>query len=317
MNEMASERFDTASARPHLRVGIGIATSGRPEILSETLQFIALQSELPEKVVICPVSEADIDRDALRALPYPVRIAPSACGLTIQRNIILSLMTDFDVVIFFDDDFMPDANYIANAKALLQNNDSIVLATGVLLDDGIHGPGIDAAIAKRKLLMTPPRPYEQGTERTYYGVYGCNMVARQSAIREAHIQFDEHLPLYGWQEDIDFSRQMAPYGRIIQTPILTGIHLGTKRGRTSGLRFGYSQVANPIYLMRKGTMSIPFGLRTMTRNFLANIVKSFRPEPHIDRRGRFTGNLLALLDFVRGRLHPRRILEIEINPTRG
>jgi hypothetical protein len=142
------------------------------------------------------------------------------------------------------------------------------------------------------------------------------MVARQCAIREAHIQFDEQLPLYGWQEDIDFSRQMAPYGRIIQTPILTGIHLGTKRGRTSGLRFGYSQVANPIYLMRKGTMSIPFGFRTMIRNIIANIVKSFRPEAHIDRRGRFTGNLLALFDFIRGHLHPRRILEIEINPTR-
>lgn len=317
MNEMASERFDNTGALLHLRVGIGIATSGRPEILNETLQFIALQSELPEKVIICPVSESDIDRDALRALPYPIRIAPSASGLTIQRNIILSLMTDFDVVIFFDDDFIPDVNYIANAKALLQSDDGIVLATGVLLDDGIHGPGIDPAAAKQRLLVTPAQPYEQGRERTYYGVYGCNMVARQSPIRQAQIQFDEQLPLYGWQEDIDFSRQMAPYGRIIQTPILTGIHLGTKRGRTSGLRFGYSQVANPVYLMRKGTMSIPFGFRTMTRNFIANIVKSFRPEPHIDRRGRFTGNLLALLDFIRGRLHPRRILEIEINPTRS
>jgi len=316
MNELAPECFDDARALPHLRVGIGIATSGRPEILNETLQFIGRQSELPEKVVICPVSATDISRDALHALPYPVRIAPSASGLTIQRNIILSLMTDSDVVIFFDDDFIPDVNYIANAKALFQSDDNIVLATGVLIDDGIHGPGIDPAVAKRRLLVSPPQPYEPGRERTYYGVYGCNMVARQSAIREAKIQFDEQLPLYGWQEDIDFSRQMAPYGRIIQTPILTGIHLGTKRGRTSGLRFGYSQVANPIYLMRKGTMSIPFGFRTMTRNIIANIVKSLRPEAHIDRRGRLTGNLLALFDCVRGHLHPRRILELEVQPTR-
>jgi GT2 family glycosyltransferase len=316
MNEIVSERFEDAGTLPHLRVGIGIATSGRPEILNETLQFIALQSELPEKVVICPVSELDINRPALNTLPYPVSIAPSASGLTIQRNIILSLMTDFDVVIFFDDDFMPDVNYIANARALLQSDDGIVLATGVLLDDGIHGPGIDPADAKRRLLLTAPQPHEQGRQRPYYGVYGCNMAARLSAIREAHLQFDEQLPLYGWQEDIDFSRQMAPHGQIIQTPSLTGIHLGTKRGRTSGLRFGYSQVANPIYLMRKGTMSLPFGFRTMTRNIVANIIKSFRPEAYIDRRGRFTGNLLALFDFVRGHLHPRRILEIEINQAR-
>lgn len=315
MNEMTSAHFNDARALPHLRIGVGIATSGRPEILNETLQFIALQSELPETIVICPVTESDIKCDALHALPYSIKIAPTASGLTIQRNIILSHMQDFDIVIFFDDDFLPDNNYIANARALFQNNSGIVLATGVLIEDGIHGPGIDPAAARAKLLSAPPQSYSRGKERTYYGVYGCNMVIRQSLVRQAQICFDEQLPLYGWQEDIDFSRQMAPHGRIVQTPALTGIHLGTKRGRTSGLRFGYSQIANPIYLIKKGTMSASFGFRTMMRNIVANIVKFFKPESHIDRRGRFAGNLLALNDLIRGRLHPRRILEIEIKPT--
>ncbi|AZO77314.1 hypothetical protein B5U98_17255 [Bosea sp. Tri-39] len=35
---------------------------------------------------------------------------------------------------------------------------------------------------------------------------------------------------------------------------LRGVHRAVKRGRTSGLRVGYSQIANTVYLARKGTM---------------------------------------------------------------
>jgi len=35
------------------------------------------------------------------------------------------------------------------------------------------------------------------------------------------------------------------------------------------------------------------------------------PEPWVDRRGRVRGNLMAFRDLLRGRLDPRRILEIE------
>ena len=85
--------------------------------------------------------------------------------------------------------------------------------------------------------------------------------------------------------------------------------LGTKRGRTSGVRFGYSQVANPIYLISKGTMSITFGTGTMLSNILANIAKMPAPEPYIDRAGRVVGNFRALRDMLLGRLHPTRILD--------
>ena len=108
-------------------------------------------------------------------------------------------------------------------------------------------------------------------------------------------QFDEALPFYAWQEDIDFSRQLASFGRIVRADALTGVHLGVKRGRTSGVRFGYSQIANPIYFIRKGTVSLSFGGRTMTKNLLANVIRTLHPEAHIDRRGRLKGNILAFL----------------------
>ena len=106
------------------------------------------------------------------------------------------------------------------------------------------------------------------------------------------------LTLTGIEADIGGSR------------ILRGVHLGNKRGRTSGLRFGYSQVANPLYLRNKGTVGLKWALRLMGGNIAANILGSLKPQGLVDRRGRLKGNLIALGDFVRGRLDPMRVLDL-------
>ena len=119
--------------------------------------------------------------------------------------------------------------------------------------------------------------------------------------------FDESLPLYGWLEDIDYTFRLGMRGRMICASSVTGVPLGNRRGRMSGQRNGYSQVANVIYLKRKGTMQPGLGEKLLRQNLLSNLVKSFRPEPHIDRRGRLIGNLMAIGDWLSGRLDPRRI----------
>ena len=75
-------------------------------------------------------------------------------------------------------------------------------------------------------------------------------------------------------------------------------------------QFGYSQIAYPIYLVCKGTVSPLFMCQLMMKNVVANFVGVFWPEPNVDRRGRLKGNMLAFLDLLRGRLHPGRILRI-------
>jgi hypothetical protein len=136
------------------------------------------------------------------------------------------------------------------------------------------------------------------------------MAFRLKPVIEHGILFDENLPLYGWQEDIDFSLRVMPYGRIVKSESLCGVHLGIKLGRTSGVRFGYSQIANPVYLIRKGSMSWRHANKLMWRNIAANIARSFFPEPWVDRKGRLKGNLLALIDIARGRDSPGRILQL-------
>lgn len=115
-------------------------------------------------------------------------------------------------------------------------------------------------------------------------LYGCNVALRLSLMRG--LRFDEALPPYGWQEDLDLTMQLARRGRLISSGLVTGVHLGVRGGRTSGRRLGYSQVANLVYLLRKGTIPRWLAKRLFWRNLAANLLRAPFPEPHIDRAGR-------------------------------
>ena len=142
----------------------------------------------------------------------------------------------------------------------------------------------------------------------HIGLYGCNMSVRRSML--ADTRFDERLVLYGWQEDIDFTARLRKYGRVVEMADMVGVHLGVKGGRTSGIRFGYSQVMNPTYLIRKGSMPRGFGLALMARNVCANAFRSLWPDPDVDRWGRLKGNLIGTFHVARGRIEPEYVLRL-------
>lgn len=222
---------------------------------------------------------------------------------------ILSAAASADIIVFFDDDFLADPEYLANAEAIFAANPGVTALTGHLLADGINGPGL--SVKEGLEILGSARPeFAEDFERRF-GTYGCNMAFRMGPIRDNNLRFDENLPLYGWQEDIDFSLRQAPFGRTLKSNKLIGVHLGVKSGRASGVRFGYSQIANPIYLIQKGTMSGKHARMLMSRNIAANLVRSIYPEPWIDRKGRLKGNLIALADMVTSRLSPSRILQLD------
>jgi glycosyltransferase involved in cell wall biosynthesis len=292
-----------------LRIAVGIATAGRKAILSVALDLLARQSRPPDMLVVCPAAAEDLESGWPERLPFSTVVRIGKRGLTAQRNTILSVVRDADVIVYFDDDFFPQLNYLEEVERLFLGHADVVALTGRPMQDGANGPGVEAELALRLIAADVSAPRAEVLASTY-GTYGCNMSFRMEAIRQHGVLFDENLPLYGWQEDIDFSRQLAPFGRIVDANVLRGVHLGTKGGRTSGARFGYSQVANPVYLIRKGTMSVGFAAALMWRNVLANAGRSFRPEPWIDRRGRLRGNWLALWDLVTRRMSPHRIFEL-------
>ncbi|KOF18098.1 hypothetical protein AC244_14610 [Ensifer adhaerens] len=292
-----------------MKIIVGIATAGRREVLSETLLHLTRQDRKPDAILVCPSSQDDVDETFAETLSVPVTIVAGERGLTKQRNAILSAIDAGDLLVFFDDDFLPQVDFLANAETLFLKERDIVVATGLVLADGIHGPGIPVKEGL-EILERDRAAGSQATLEPVYNAYGCNMVFRLSAIEVDGTRFDERLPLYGWQEDVDFCRRLARYGRIVRSGDLRGVHLGNKRGRTSGLRFGYSQVANPLYLFRKGSVSLKWTLHLMGSNVAANTIGSLRPPGLVDRRGRLKGNLIAFADLLRGRIDPLRMLEL-------
>jgi hypothetical protein len=58
-------------------------------------------------------------------------------------------------------------------------------------------------------------------------------------------------------------------------------------------------------------MSFAYAFRLAARNFLANLVRSIRPENYVDRRGRLRGNLIGIFHMMSGRLTPEYILQVE------
>jgi glycosyltransferase involved in cell wall biosynthesis len=293
-----------------LKLVVGIATAGRREQVGLTLEQLAHQTRSPDLVIVCPASPADYDTGRNAALPFPIAVVEGPRGLAAQRNRIVAACGEADALVFFDDDFYAAPDYLYQAEALLVGHDEVVIARGEVLADGATGPGLTPAEALRALSLAPAAASPPRLVDTY-GAYGCNMIVRMAPVLAHGLRFDENLPLYGWLEDIDFARSMAPYGRVVKSTLLRGVHLGVKRGRTSGVKLGYSQIANPLYMLRKGTLCRSYAFRQMGRNVARNLARALVPEPWVDRRGRLKGNLMALADLLRGRLDPRRILRLE------
>jgi hypothetical protein len=294
------------STQPCSRIAVVIASTGRPRELGRWADHVKRQTLPPTQLVYAVANLTDLPED----VPDNVTVIDSHPGLPIQRNAALeAVMQACDIIAYFDDDFVPSSFCVEGIDTLFRLYPDVVAANGTLLADGINSPGISyeeaSELVARHDTLSRARPvvvHELG------GLYGCNMVYRVNAIGEE--RFDEELPLYAWQEDIDFAARVGRRGRIVKTNAFHGVHQGVKGGRLPGVRLGYSQVANPIYLTRKGTLPARDAAKLIVKNILMNHAKSLFPEPWIDRLGRCKGNWLAIVDVLLGRDHPKNILAL-------
>jgi GT2 family glycosyltransferase len=295
------------TADEKMKIGIVVATHRRAALLHQFLDRIENQSRAPDEIVVSAVEASDVPEPG--RLQVPLKVLLGKAGSCRQRNTGIEYLTGrADVVLFLDDDFWMSNRYIEEIAHLFASQISIAGITGNVIADGITSAGFSPAEAEAML-----RAYEvrHGGQKAIVDVpdtYGCNMAFRMTSISD--IRFDENLPLYGWQEDVDFSAQVRKLGRLVKAEAACGVHLGTKMGRTSGVRFGYSQVINPLYVTRKGNMRLDYALRLILRNVVKNTARSIFPEPYVDRRGRLRGNLAALAHLLQGRLDPTYVLRI-------
>jgi len=290
-----------------MRISVVVATLGRQAEAQDLVGDLLGQTRRPDRVVFA-VTHPDDAPDCSGAPGFEVLLCARK-GSCAQRNIgIDHVAADTDLLVFFDDDFVPAPDYLERLEMCFEADDHLVGATGLVVAGGGTGPGLSRADALAAIeAQRAAFPEGDPREDPRLGLYGCNMAVRMQALGPA--RFDETLPLYGWLEDLDLTAPLGWIGRLARCRQLVGAHRGVKRGRTSGVRFGYSQIANPVYLLRKGTVPRRYMIENMARNLGANLLRALRPEPYIDRRGRLKGNLMGLADLLSGRSSPTRILE--------
>jgi GT2 family glycosyltransferase len=293
-------------------ISVVIASKGRPDFVSETIENLGRQTLKPKEIIIVVPAKEDLPRgqwgDDVRYIVGPL-------GLTVQRNKgIEAISKPVTYVGFFDDDFELKADYLEQAVAFMNANSSVVGISGRILVDG----GISRDEAKKLIASYKPGANPRGmfySQGKHHILYGCNMIIRRDVLN--YEKFDENLPFYSYGEDYDVSIRLERYGLIGRFHGCIGVHLETPGGRVREVLRGYSFVANNWYFLKKGVVHLPplkawirfwlicFGKSTLTS--LSNLLKGDRS---LDWRGRLKGQLLALKDIFQGCCHPGRIKEM-------
>jgi glycosyltransferase involved in cell wall biosynthesis len=287
-----------------IRVAVLLATKGRPQAAAQLIRLLEAQSVAPSIVVVSATATSDIAQHPPTNLN--VEYIFGSAGLTAQRNRALErVRACADVAIFFDDDFAPAKDWIEQCAQLFVSESSIAGANGVVIRDGAKKRPLSWEEAQHAIAtLRPMSPLLSDIG----DLYGCNMAFRLSAIGD--LQFDERLVLYGWLEDKEFSRKAAKKGRLVESNLLVGVHLGLQAGRISGKKYGYSQIVNAWYLYKKGVLSRDEVSFHVLKALIVNAAKTLRPERHIDRRGRLHGNLIGVTHLLSGACRPERAAEL-------
>src|SRR5260221_619148 len=148
LSEPEDPRDPHHEARPSASLVVGIATVGRPEMLSLVLDRLAQQTRRADRIILCAPTAEDVASATARP-GIEIQIGPR--GLTRQRNAIIDAAQGCDILVFFDDDFLPAPTYLAGIEQVFVTREDVVMVTGRVISDGIIGPGLDIEEAHRAL----------------------------------------------------------------------------------------------------------------------------------------------------------------------
>lgn len=293
-----------------IKLAVVVASAGRPEAAAQLLLSMGALEESVECYVSVPAAE-----DAPRVSPgHAVNVIIGSRGASAQRNAALDKVPlDTDYVFFFDDDALPRQDYLKNMARFMESAPDVIAATGNVIADGAPQA---REISHEEASFALSSSYathvdgDHGIATQQDKLYGCNFVVRWK--EAADLRFDEDLPLYSWLEDYDYARRIRRRGRIVALSGSVVVHRGSASGgRQAHLRFGYSQLANPYHLWRKGSFTAYICWREVIRPVTKNVLYSVLPGPQKRwRRRRLAGNVLGLWDILRGASNPGRILAL-------
>ena len=297
-----------------------ICSVRRPTVMHETVTLILSQDRLPSKILLC-VSEADdVLDDTLKLDDRVVRIMSPVKGLTAQRNYAVRMSADDapDVTVFLDDDIEIETGFLRKMLHLFEKQEDLIGVSAESLIGGLMVSRAKAATAIASLDEIPAGDLSVRSLGKHWSLHGCNMFIRTSILQKE--LFDEHLPLYSYAEDYDFSIRAARHGQVGRVAGVGFVHLTHSSGRISERRRGYSMVANNLYFLQKRVSHLPL-IKAYLRFWIIIVLKetwvSFyralcgRDADQIDYSGRVRGRLMAVKDILFGKCTPKDILNDE------
>jgi hypothetical protein len=296
-------------------LGLVIATTGRQEVVSQTISSLLCRSSLPAYIVIIGAQESDLPVGHLSKPEISLisAISPRK-GLPIQRNYGVSqLPKDIHYVSFLDDDVEVHDDYFLEIKTVFEGAPQLVAFSGAVLANG----NIERAEARKILddhFIPDGMPLFGHFRKKWPGLYGCSMNMRRPLVES--LRFDDDLPLYALGEDVEIGFRLSQHGEVGGSGRCQLVHLATRTGRIDEVGVGYAQIVNYIYFANKGIgyPRIACYYERLIKTPLVNIVFWLLPwfdrHSEIDRKGRVYGNILALRDLFRGSAQPSQLIHV-------
>lgn len=207
-----------------------ICTRNRETDLELCLKSIEKANYIPSRVLIVDSSDDDQTEKLTKTLKLKnLHYIRSEKGLTIQRNVGLSLVNE-EIVHFLDDDVEIDKNYFSELIEIFHERPDLVGAGGMVLGGSnpkatwlgrISGreSKIPGVVLKSGYNMGA-HEHPEITEMDW--LPGCSMSFRMSKI--SGLQFDESRAGYAMGEDVDFGLLAKERGQILHIPTARLIH---------------------------------------------------------------------------------------------
>lgn len=243
------------------RIAVVIATAGRKHEPLRLINSLSLQTYPPDQIIIVAGDDVFKPEDVPPISSQVIFLQVTPPGLPKQRNLGASKSTA-DLLLFVDDDFVLDADYLRVMEQEFANNPRMVAAGGQTL--GVGKPRLLVRIVQRFFGLTrlanksylqktgfPALAYSMAGKQQATVLSGSNMMVHRDAWEKT--MFDENLTGYAWMEDDDFTYRAGKLGEMWEIPEAKGEHraVAGRRGRRDVRQEARLRARNHRYLHRK------------------------------------------------------------------
>ena len=254
---------------PSLLSGLSVAvcTYNRHSSLERFLNSLETQNRLPETVLIVDAGSDDLTESMLISRSWRLnrivylRVGDSLRGLTRQRNVALDWCST-DLIAFFDDDIVMEMDCLKELETTIRNSHDIVgVGSCILNEDAKPGflwnslyrlgamPDLTPGKYQRSGLVAPLRLLgEHQSEIDVDRLPGGCTIWRTALAQK--VRFNDIFHGYAQSEDLEFSRRIAKYGRLVISGKAQVRHLHEMRGRADQIQLGRMGIVNRHYIHR-------------------------------------------------------------------